>query len=227
MFQAIVDFLRNIFEHCHTLIVNAGVSDVGLSYVLSIFIFTLMIRLLILPLNIKSAKSTNGMRRIQPKIKKIQEKYKNNPQKMNLEIMQLYKDNNISMTGGCLPALLPLPILMALYWVFMGIELPNGDIASFLWINDLFAPDRYYILPVLAALSTYLSSYLMAKSAPQQDNFNMGTMNLVMAGMIGIMAINFKSILVLYWIIGNLIQLVQNYFLTYRPAMKETVILQN
>ncbi|MBE6062008.1 MAG: membrane protein insertase YidC [Clostridium butyricum] len=227
MFQAIVDFMRYIFEYFHAVIVNMGVSDVGLSYVLAIFVFTLVIRVLILPFNIKAAKSTRGMQKIQPQVKKVQEKYKNDPQKMNEEVMKLYKENNVSMAGGCLPSLLPIPILMALYWVFMGINLPDGQIASFLWIKDVFAPDPYYILPILAALSTYLPSYLMTKSTPQQENgINMGSMNLVMAGMTGFMALNFKSILVLYWIIGNFIQLVQTYFLNYKPAMKEVEILE-
>ena len=102
----------------------------------------------------------------------------------------------------------------------MGIKGIDG--ASFLWIKDLFAPDTYYILPILAALSTYIPSYLMTKATPAQPGgMNMGTMNLMMAGMMGFMSLNFKSILVLYWIIGNLIQGIQTYFLNYRPAMKE------
>ncbi|WP_294154087.1 membrane protein insertase YidC [uncultured Clostridium sp.] len=222
MFQAIVDFMRNIFEKFHDVIVSMGVTDVGLSYVLAILTFTVVIRLLILPFNIKAAKSTRGMQKIQPEIKKIQDKYKNDPQKMNEEVMKLYKDNNVSMVGGCLPTLLPLPILMALYWVFMGINLPDGQVASFLWIKDLFAPDPYYILAIIAALSTYVPSYLMTKATPQQPGgMNMGSMNLMMAGMMGFMSLNFKAILVLYWIMGNLIQAVQTYFLNYRPAIKE------
>ena len=222
MFQAIVDFMRNIFEKFYDVIVSMGVTDVGLSYVLAILTFTVVIRLLILPFNIKAAKSTRGMQKIQPEIKKIQDKYKNDPQKMNEEVMKLYKDNNVSMVGGCLPTLLPLPILMALYWVFMGINLPDGQVASFLWIKDLFAPDPYYILAIIAALSTYLPSYLMTKATPQQPGgMNMGSMNLMMAGMMGFMSLNFKAILVLYWIMGNLIQAVQTYFLNYRPAIKE------
>lgn len=222
MFQAIVDFMRNIFEKFHDVIVGMGVTDVGLSYVLAILTFTVVIRLLILPFNIKAAKSTRGMQKIQPEMKKIQEKYKNDPQKMNEEVMKLYKDNNVSMAGGCLPTLLPLPILMALYWVFMGINLPDGQVASFLWIKDLFAPDPYYILAIIAALSTYVPSYLMAKATPQQPGgMNMGTMNLMMAGMMGFMSINFQPILVMYWIAGGVIQLIQTYFLNYLPAMKK------
>lgn len=220
MFQKIIDFMANIFNYLHAFIADMGVSDVGLSYVLAIFVFTLIIRLLILPFNIKAAKSTRGMQKIQPELKKIQAKYKDNPEKLNSEMMKLYKDNNVSLTGGCLPTLLPLPILMALYYVFFRIDGING--ASFLWIKDLGAPDQYYILPILAALSTYVPSYLMSKATPQPENgMNMSTMNLVMAGMMGFMSLNFKSILVIYWIMGNLIQGIQTYFLNYRPAMNE------
>lgn len=220
MFQSIVDFMKDIFEYIHQYIVNMGVSDVGLAYVLAILTFTIIIRLLILPFNIKSAKSTQGMQKLQPELKKLQEKYKDDKEKLGAETMKLYKENNVNPAGGCLPALLPLPILMALYWVFMGIQDING--ASFLWIHDLFSPDKFYILPILAALSTYLPSYLMTKSTPAQPGgMNMGTMNLMMAGMMGFMSLNFKAILVLYWIIGNLIQTIQTYFLNYRPAMRE------
>lgn len=220
MLQPIVDFMKTIFYSLHDFIVGIGVSDVGLSYVLAIFLFTLIIRILILPFNIKAAKSTRGMQKIQPELKKIQEKYKDDREKLSVETMKLYKENNVSMAGGCVPSLLPLPILMALYWVFYGITGIND--ASFLWIKDLFAPDPWHILAILAALSTYLPSYLMTKATPSQPNgMNMGTMNLAMAGMMGFMAWNFKSILVLYWIIGNIIQGIQTYFLNYRPAMKE------
>ncbi len=110
---------------------------------------------------------------------------------------------------------------MALYWVFMGIKGLDG--VPFLWLKDLGGPDQYFILPVLAALTTYLPSYLMTKAqpTPAQGGMDMKTMNLVMAGMMGFMSFNFKSILVLYWIMGNVIQAVQTYFLNYRPAMKE------
>jgi YidC/Oxa1 family membrane protein insertase len=221
MFQSIIDFMADIFNYFYIFIHDSiGISDKGLAYVLAIFAFTVVIRLLILPFNIKAAKSTRGMQKIQPEVKKLQEKYKDDPQKLNAETMKLYKEKNVSVTGGCLPSLLPLPILMALYWVFMGIKGIDGS--SFLWIKDLAAPDTLFILPVIAALSTYVPSYLMAKATPSQPNgMNMGTMNLMMAGMMGFMSLKFKSILVLYWIIGNLIQGIQTYFLNYKPAMQE------
>lgn len=221
MFESIINFMADIFNYFYVFMRDSmGISDIGLGYVLAIFAFTLVIRLLILPLNIKAAKSTRGMQKIQPEVKKLQEKYKDDKEKLSTETMKLYKEKNVSMTGGCLPSLLPLPILMALYYVFMRIEGIDG--ATFLWIKDLFAPDSYHILPILAALSTYIPSYLMTKATPAQPGgMNMGTMNLMMAGMMGFMSWNFKSILVLYWIIGNLIQTIQTYFLNYRPAIKE------
>ncbi len=222
MFQKIVDALAYVFNELYEIVhTQLGITDKGTSYVLAIFIFTLIVRLLILPLNIKSAKSTQGMQKIQPEVKKLQEKYKNDPQKMNEEVMKLYKENNVSLAGGCLPSLIPLPILMALYWVFMGIK--GLDNVPFLWLKNLGGPDQYYILPVLAALSTYLPSYLMSKASPSpaEGGMNMGSMNLMMAGMMGFMSLKFKSILVLYWIMGNCIQTIQTYFLNYRPAMKQ------
>lgn len=221
MFQSIIDFMASIFNYFYLFMSeDMGILDKGLAYVLAVVAFTLVIRLLILPFNIKAANSTRGMQKLQPEIKKIQEKYKDDKQKLSEETMKLYKDNNVSMAGGCLPSLLPLPILMALYWVFMGIEGIDG--ASFLWINDLAAPDKFFILPILAAASTYIPSYLMTKSTPSQPaGMNMGTMNIMMAGMMGFMSLNFKSILVLYWIIGNVIQTIQTYYLNYRPAMKD------
>lgn len=221
MFQSIVNVMTDIFDYFHALIIHMGVSDVGLSYVLAIGLFTLIVRVVILPFNIKAANSTRGMQRLQPEIKKLKDKYKDDPQKLNMETMKLYKENNVSVAGGCIPSLLPMPILFALYWVFMGIILPEGQVASFLWIKDIFQPDPYYILALIAAVSTYVPAYLMSKATPQQNGMNMGTMNFGMAIMMGVMSIKFKSILVLYWIMGNLIQGIQTYFLNYRPAMKE------
>ena len=117
LFEPITRVFTIIFEAIHNLVVSLGVTG-GASYVLAITILTVIIRACLLPFNIKSAKSSKKMQEIQPEVKKIQEKYKNDPQKAQMEMMNLYKEKNVSMTGGCLPALLPLPILMALYGVF-------------------------------------------------------------------------------------------------------------
>ena len=120
MLDFIVKPMTAIFQSLHSFIEQMGVTG-GVSYVLAIFIFTLAIRLLILPLTIKGSKSNAKMQEIQPELKKIQEKYKGNPEKLQVESSKLMKDNKVSMLGGCIPSLLPLPILFALYYVFRGI----------------------------------------------------------------------------------------------------------
>jgi YidC/Oxa1 family membrane protein insertase len=195
----------------------------GVSYILTIAIFTIIIRLLILPLNIKSSRSNARMQEIQPELNAIRKKYANDPQKMQMESSRVMKENNVSMFGGCLPTLLPLPVLFALYYVFYNIDKSLVVDPSFLWIPDVFVKDPYFILPVLAFLSTYLPSLLLTKSMPKNEDspMNMGSMNIMMAGMMGIMAINFQSILVIYWVIGGVIQLAQTYFINYLPAKKK------
>lgn len=216
IFSPITKFFTAIFESLHTFVVGLGVTG-GLAYVLAIVILTVVIRAILLPFNIKAAKSTQRMQEAQPEIKKIQAKYKNDPQKSGAEVMKYNKENNINMMGGCLPSLLPLPILMALYYTFYSMDITG----SFLWINDLGKPDQLFILPVLAALSTYVPSYLMSKSTPPaaEGGMNMGTMSIAMAAMMGFMALNFKSILVIYWVLGGVIQLATTYFINYKPAM--------
>lgn len=231
MFDWIVNQLAAIFEVLHTFITNMGITG-GASYVLAVFIFTIAIKLLILPLNIKSAKSTQKMQEIQPELQKIQKKYANDPQKAQMEMSRIMKENGASYMGSCLPMLLPLPILFALYYVFRAVTPPAGEVVSFLWINDLFAQGNAgigailsnplnLILPILAGVSTYVPSVLMNK-ATQQNNpdspINMNTMNIFMSGMMVFMAINFPPLLVIYWIISGAFQLVQTYFLQYKPA---------
>lgn len=218
IFEPITKFFTVIFNFFLNLVKGLGVTNEGYQYVLAVTLLTILIRLCLLPFNIKSARSTQKMQEVQPEIKKIQDKYKNDPQKQNMELMRVYKENNVSMTGGCLPALLPLPILMALYGVFYSIN-PTG---SFLWISNIGAPDPFFILPILAALTTYLPSYLMTKSAPvAEGGMNMGTMNIVMSLMMGFMALRFPSLLVIYWVLGGVIQLITTYFINYRPAMQK------
>lgn len=230
MWNAIVDVMTKMFNALHNLIIALGVPEhsEGVSYVLAIIIFTVIIRLLILPFNIKATRSNAKMQEIQPEMKKLQAKYANDPQKLQLETSKLMKENNVSMFGGCLPTLLPLPILFALYGVFRTITATPGADTSFLFIPDIFTVQNgiiSIILAILSALSTYIPSLLLSKSMPQQEGgMNMGTMNIVMSGMMGFMSLNFQPILVIYWITGGVIQLIQTYFLNYLPAMKKRKI---
>ena len=230
MWNAIVNVMTKMFDALHNVIIALGVPKQaeGVSYVLAIILFTAIIRLLILPLNIKATKSNAKMQEIQPEMKKLQAKYANDPQKLQLETSKLMKENNVSMFGGCLPALLPLPILFALYGVFRNITATPGADTSFLFIPDIFdIPGGFIsiILAILSALSTYIPSLLLSKSMPQQEGgMNMSTMNIVMSGMMGFMSLQFQPILIIYWITGGVIQLIQTYFLNYLPAIKKKKI---
>ena len=145
MWNAIVNVMTKMFDALHNVIIALGVPEQaeGVSYVLAIILFTAIIRLLILPLNIKATKSNAKMQEIQPEMKKLQTKYANDPQKLQLETSKLMKENNVSMFGGCLPTLLPLPILFALYGVFRTISATPGADTSFLFIPDIFAYQRF------------------------------------------------------------------------------------
>ena len=213
IFEPITKFFTVIFNFFLNLVKGLGVTNEGYQYVLAVTLLTILIRLCLLPFNIKSARSTQKMQEVQPEIKKIQDKYKNDPQKQNMELMRVYKENNVSMFGGCLPALLPLPILFALYGVFRNITATPGADTSFLFIPDIFSiPGGFIsiILAILSALSTYIPSLLLSKSMPQQEGgMNMSTMNIAMSAMMGFMALQFQPILIIYWITGGIIQLIQ------------------
>ena len=149
--NGLTEFLKGMFDGLHVWIITLfNMEPSGVSYVLTIAIFTLIIKLLLLPLNIKSSRSSARLQEIQPQLNAIQQKYKNDPKKMQEEYNKCLKENNASMFGGCLPSLLPLPILFALYAVFNSISPDSMQNASFLWIPNVFGKDPYFILPVLA-----------------------------------------------------------------------------
>lgn len=232
MIDAIVGIFTPIFDFLRDIIVGLGMDpNSGITLILTVLLLTVIIKLLLLPLGIKSQKSTMGMQKIQPELTKLQAKYKNNPEKLNMEMMKLYKENNVSMTGGCLPLLIQMPILMALYWTFSRVTGVEGT--SFLWIPDLSQPN--IILAVLSGLTTYLSMNINAKigqpkkeeedkkkngknnkkKKPEPEQApgmpNMSTMNIVMSIFMGFSAMYIPSLLVTYWIMSNVIGIAQTY----------------
>ena len=193
-----------------------------LSFGLAIVGFTILIRVLLLPLSIKQTKSTAKMGAIGPEVKKVQAKYKSDPQKSQQEVMKLYKENGVNPMGGCLPMLIQMPILFALFYIFRNLDM-NG--AGFLWMKDLTLPDPMYILPVLSMVTTYLSSKLMQPPAvPGADKSKQtSTMNVVMAIFMGFMSLNFKGALVLYWVINNILQVIQTLAINKLEAAKKEI----
>ena len=189
----------------------------GGSYGWAIIIFTVIIRVILLPLNAVQINSTRKMQEIQPELKALQEKYSSQDletrNKLNEETQKLYKEAGVNPYAGCLPMVIQLPVMWALYQaIWRTPELQNG---KFLWM-DLGKPDPYYILPILAAVFTFLSSYIATLSVPKSSQTTMTKMmSYAMAIMVGIWAIIFQSAISLYWVISNLFQVGQ------------TLVLQN
>ncbi|MFD1954661.1 YidC/Oxa1 family membrane protein insertase [Paenibacillus thailandensis] len=189
----------------------------GGEYGLAILLLTIVVRTIILPLTIKQYKSSKAMQAIQPEIMKVREKYKDNPQKMQEEMMKLYQTHQVNPMAGCLPLIVQMPIFIALYNAIYW----NPDIRdhSFLWLK-LGEKDPTYILPIIAAITTFVQSKMMQKTQTQPMP-GMGAMLLIMPVMIFVMAINFPAALPLYWVFSNLYTIVQNYFLYIFPNRKD------
>ena len=222
----IQDFLDYLFQLIHGGLNAIGITDAGIAYVLAIAVLTLLIKVVLLPLNIKQMKSQAAMQEILPELQKLQAKYKNDPQKQQAEMM------NVSPFSGCLPLIIQMPILFALYYVFRKIDFGG---ATFLGIslganNSAIGLPFSLILPILAGASTYLSSWLLQRNNSNKNNnnnnnaapaMNMGGMNIGMSIFMGVMAYNFEAALVMYWIINSLLQALQSYLIVILPAKRK------
>lgn len=183
------------------------------NYGLSILVVTFLVRLVVFPLTWKQQKSTKAMQELQPQINKIREKYKKNQQKMQEETMKLFQKHGVNPMAGCLPLLVQIPILFAFYQAIMT----NQEIAksTFLYMK-LGEPDPYWILPLLAAFTTYLQ-FIATGSG---DNPQMKVMLWMMPIMIFILAYQFPAALSLYWVYGNIFTIIQ-YLLFFRQDRRK------
>lgn len=188
------------------------------NYGLSIILFTILVKVLLLPLTIKQTKSTKAMQDIQPKIQEIQTKYKDKPEKQQQEIMKIYTEAKINPLAGCLPLLIQMPILIALfsvlrepvtYGVFADQDQFVNAAKGFLWIKDLTTPD--YILAILSGATTFLMQTLMMPKDQQQGS--MKIMTYVMSAMMLFWGFSFPAGLTLYWTIGNVFAIGQHYLI--------------
>ncbi len=177
----------------------------------AIIILTVIINLALLPLRITSMKSALKMQKLQPQMKAIQEKYKKLPmrdpkrQEMNAEIAELYKREHVNPAGGCIPLVIQMPFLFAFYTMLQNaIELRQ---APFLWLHDLSSPDKLFVMPVIIVISTYLVQKMTPNSGmdPKQQQM----MTLMMPLMIGFFSYSLPSGLSVYWVVGNIIAIIQ------------------
>lgn len=189
--------------------------DLTNNYGLSIILFTVITKILTLPLTIKQNKSMKEMQEIQPKLKKLQEKHKKDPEQLNIKTMELYKEHKISPFGGCLPLLIQFPIIIGLFaairepgrYVFASQAAYEAINTSFLWMSNLADADPW-ILPLLAGITTYLSSATMTAKGAKVDQ-TQKMMTYFMPVMIFWWGKSFPAGLTLYWAVSNTFQLVQ------------------
>jgi YidC/Oxa1 family membrane protein insertase len=181
----------------------------ALAYGLVLVFFGIMVRVLLWPLNQKAMRANMQLQAVQPLMKDIQERYKNDPQKLQQEMFKLYKEYNVNPLGGCWPMLLPMPVLFALFFVFQNtIELRG---ASFLWLPDLSRPDPLYVIPVIMGLSMYGLSKV--GQIGMEPNPQMKMMLYVMPVMMTFLFLNFASGLNLYYAVSNLASIPQQWLL--------------
>ena len=180
--------------------------NLNLGYGWVLILFGLLMRVVLFPLNQKAMRSQIKNMAVQPLIQEIQTKYKDTPEKLQKEMMKLYKDHGFNPLGGCLPMLLPWPVLIALFFVFQNtIELRG---VPFLWLPDLSAPDPYYILPVFLGISMFLLQWVSMKSMTQ-TNQQMKMMMYFMPIMMVFIFFQLASGLNLYYSVANIATLPQ------------------
>jgi YidC/Oxa1 family membrane protein insertase len=199
------------------------------NYGIAIIILTLLIKIVLWPLGSKSYKSMSEMKKIQPLMKEIREKYKNDKKKMNEEVMGLYRTYKINPLGGCLPMVVQLPVFFALYrMLYQSIELRHAPF--FLWIDDLSAPDRLfnfsfsipfmeppYGIPVLTIIMG-ATMLLQQKMSPPMGDPTQAKMMMFMPLIFTFIFINFSSGLVLYWLVNNILSISQQYYIQKKFA---------
>ncbi|MBL0701255.1 MAG: membrane protein insertase YidC [Desulfosarcina sp.] len=194
------------------------------NYGFAIIILTILIKLILWPLGSKSYKSMSEMKKLQPLMSQIREKYKNDKQRMNQEIMGLYKTYKVNPLGGCLPMIVQIPIFFAFYrMLYQAIELRHAPFLG--WINDLSAPDRLfnfnftipfmeppYGVPVLTIIMGG-TMFLQQKMSPPMGDPAQAKIMLFMPIFFTVIFINFSSGLVLYWLVNNVLSIAQQYYI--------------
>lgn len=189
--------------------------DIGYGWVL--VIFGVAVRLLLWPLNTKAMRTSMKMQRIQPELQALQTRYKADPQKLQTEMMRVYKDHDMSpfsMFSGCLPLFLPMPVLFALFFVFRSTIEFRG--VPFMWLADLSQKDPFYILPLVMGISMFVLSWIGSRNMPPNPQTKM--MMYIFPAMMTFLLINFASGLNLYYAVQNLAALPQQWLISTERA---------
>ncbi|AJI52726.1 membrane protein insertase YidC [Francisella philomiragia] len=189
-----------VMNQIHSLVSNWG---------LAIILVTCLIKLIFYPLSAKSYRSMAKMRMLQPRIKRLQETYKDDRQALGKKMMEMYKEEKVNPLSGCLPMLIQIPIFISLYWVLLeSVELRQAPFIF--WIHDLSMKDPYFVLPILMGISMFLQQKLSpAPADPMQAKIMM-----FLPVIFTFLFASFPSGLVLYWLTNNVISILQQWIIT-------------
>ena len=209
MFDSFIAFLQAILTVFYNISGYIGFANYGVAIIL----MTIVIKILLYPLTVKQIKSMKAMQDLQPKMKELQEKFKDKPEKLQQEMAALYKNSGVNPLAGCLPLLAQMPILMGIFFAIRDYSY-IGD-PTFFWLSNLSVADHIYVLPILSAVTTYIQQ----KQTMNDENPQTKMMMYFMPIFIGYISINFPSGLVLYWVVSNIAQIIQQWWM-YRDEAK-------
>jgi YidC/Oxa1 family membrane protein insertase len=196
----IAQFLFWLLKNIHGFLGNWGWSIVGL---------TIVVKLAFFHLSATSYKSMANMRRVAPEMQRIKEQYGSDRQKTSQAMMDLYKKEKINPVSGCLPMLVQMPVFLALYWTLMeSVELRHAP--WLLWITDLAAMDKFFVLPLIMGATMYIQQLLN----PQPTDPMQAKVLKIMPVMFTVFMLWFPSGLVLYWVVNNTLSIVQQWIIT-------------
>ena len=184
-----------------------GVLNLGYGWVL--ILFGLAVRVVLWPLNQKAMRSSVAMQAIQPELKAVQERYKQDPPRMQQEVMKLYKEHGVNPLGGCVPMLIPMPVLFALFFVFRETIEFRG--VPFLWLPDLSRADPYFIIPIVMGLSMFAVSKLGQIGVPPNPQTKM--MTYFMPAFLTFIFLRLSSGLNLYYAVSNIASIPQQWMI--------------
>ncbi len=212
--------LRPVIQPVSILVVNILLwmhERLSLAYGWVLIIFGVLVRLILWPLNQKAMESGIRMQAAAPLIKETQEKYKSDPDRLQREMLKIYKDHKVNPFGGCLPMLLPMPVLFALFFVFANTIEFRG--VPFLWLPDLSRADPYFIIPVVMGLSMFVLSKVGQIGVP--PNPQAKTMLYFMPIFMTVLFFRFASGLNLYYAVSNLCSIPQQYLIAQRRLREQ------
>ena len=214
-----MDFLANIVQQVLNVLYgfteSIGIPNLGLAIVL----MTIIIKLIMYPLTQKQIQSTKAMMEIQPKMKALQEKYKDDKQRLNMELANLYKNEGVNPLAGCLPLVIQMPIMIGIFYGIRDYDYAAHPeiVTSFLWLKDISLADPTYILPVLSALTTFIQT---KQTMPAGGGAQNKMMAYFMPLFIGYISLTFPAGLVLYWVVMNIMQIAQQALMNKAAAAK-------